>query len=118
VAVFVFDGVDEVFSNGERAGAPIEVRLVTLEERDEVVGSHGLRIRPDGPWDCRRRWPSTTAGVATSHRCARAITAGGVTSGIDLALWVLRREFGERVADAVAQEMEYERVAAVRAADA
>jgi hypothetical protein len=31
---------------------------------------------------------------------------------------VLERQFGERVADAVAQEMEYERVAAVGAADA
>ncbi len=198
VAIFVFDGVDEldavgpyeVFSNGERAGAPIEVRLVTLEERDEVVGSHGLRIRPDGAWDgeadlvvvpgggwndrgpegawaeaqrgdlpralaehhgggghvasvCTGGMLLAAAGVVagrpvTTHARARdemreaggdvrhdrvvdhgdLVTAGGVTSGIDLALWVLEREFGERVADAVAQEMEYERVAAVRAAEA
>jgi transcriptional regulator GlxA family with amidase domain len=45
------------------------------------------------------------------------ITAAGVTSGIDLALWILEREFGARVADEVAREMEYERVAAVRAAE-
>src|SRR5437763_8808068 len=59
VAIFVFDGVDEldavgpfeVLANGERAGAPIDVRLVTLDERDDIVGSHGLRIRPDGMWD-------------------------------------------------------------------
>ena len=44
------------------------------------------------------------------------LTAGGVTSGIDLALWILEREFGARIADAVAREMEHERVAAVRAA--
>jgi putative intracellular protease/amidase len=59
VAIFLFDGVDEldaigpyeVFSNGERAGAPIDVRLVTLDETDEIGGSHGLRLRPDGVWD-------------------------------------------------------------------
>jgi transcriptional regulator GlxA family with amidase domain len=44
------------------------------------------------------------------------ITAGGVTAGVDLALWIVEREFGERVADEVAQEMEWERVAAVQAA--
>ncbi|WP_254762612.1 DJ-1/PfpI family protein [Natrinema marinum] len=37
------------------------------------------------------------------------LTAGGVTSGIDLALWLLEREFGADVADAVATGMEYER---------
>lgn len=37
------------------------------------------------------------------------LTAGGVTSGIDLALWVLEREFGEEVADRVAREMEHAR---------
>ena len=37
------------------------------------------------------------------------LTAGGVTSGIDLALWLLEREFGADVAEAVETEMEYER---------
>ncbi|WP_408956817.1 DJ-1/PfpI family protein [Natrinema sp. 74] len=37
------------------------------------------------------------------------LTAGGVTSGIDLALWLLEREFGADVAEAVATEMEHER---------
>lgn len=37
------------------------------------------------------------------------ITAGGVTSGIDLALWLLEREWGADVADRVAREMEHER---------
>lgn len=37
------------------------------------------------------------------------LTAGGVTAGIDLALWVLEREFGDEVADAVATELEHER---------
>lgn len=37
------------------------------------------------------------------------LTAGGVTSGIDLALHLLEREFGPDVADAVAENMVYER---------
>ncbi|WP_436346132.1 DJ-1/PfpI family protein [Natronorubrum sp. FCH18a] len=37
------------------------------------------------------------------------LTAGGVTSGLDLALWLVEREFGEDVASTVSEEMEYER---------
>ncbi|HEV2812855.1 MAG TPA: DJ-1/PfpI family protein [Solirubrobacteraceae bacterium] len=37
------------------------------------------------------------------------ITAGGVTSGIDLALYLVEREWGERLADGIAREMEFER---------
>ncbi|WP_254766457.1 DJ-1/PfpI family protein [Salinilacihabitans rarus] len=37
------------------------------------------------------------------------LSAGGVTSGIDLALWLLEREFGPEVAERVAREMEHER---------
>jgi transcriptional regulator GlxA family with amidase domain len=37
------------------------------------------------------------------------ITAGGVTSGIDLALHVVEREWGERLADGIASEMEFAR---------
>jgi transcriptional regulator GlxA family with amidase domain len=41
------------------------------------------------------------------------VTAGGVTSGIDLALWLVERELGREAADAVAAEMEHERRGAV-----
>jgi transcriptional regulator GlxA family with amidase domain len=44
------------------------------------------------------------------------VTAGGVTSGIDLALWMLEREFGAGVADAVAGNVEYERRGSVHRA--
>jgi transcriptional regulator GlxA family with amidase domain len=37
------------------------------------------------------------------------VSAGGVTSGIDLALWLVERERGRATADAVAREMEHER---------
>jgi transcriptional regulator GlxA family with amidase domain len=35
------------------------------------------------------------------------LSAGGVTSGIDLALWLLERELGPRLAGAVARELEH-----------
>ncbi len=37
------------------------------------------------------------------------LSAGGVTAGIDLALWLVERSFGAGLADAVAREMEHER---------
>lgn len=37
------------------------------------------------------------------------LTAGGVTSGIDLALWLVEREVGEELAGSVATTLEYER---------
>ncbi len=37
------------------------------------------------------------------------LSAGGVTAGIDLALWLVERSFGAGLADAIAGEMEHER---------
>ncbi|WP_435075824.1 DJ-1/PfpI family protein [Halorubrum sp. HHNYT27] len=37
------------------------------------------------------------------------LSAGGVTSGIDLALYIVEREFGREIADRVATVIEYER---------
>jgi transcriptional regulator GlxA family with amidase domain len=41
------------------------------------------------------------------------ITAGGVTSGIELALWLVEREWGEDLARLVASQIEHERVGTV-----
>lgn len=49
--------------------------------------------------------------------CGDVLTAGGVTSGIDLALWYLEREFGADVADLVAREMEHEHRGGVHVAE-
>lgn len=38
----------------------------------------------------------------------RILTAGGVTSGLDLAFHLVIREFGDEIAERVAREMEYE----------
>ena len=46
------------------------------------------------------------------------LTSGGVTSGIDLALWLVERERGAEVADAVAREIEHTRSEVLRAATA
>lgn len=37
------------------------------------------------------------------------ITAGGVTSGLDLALWLVERFYGSKTAHAIEVQMEYER---------
>ena len=37
------------------------------------------------------------------------LTAGGVTSGLDLALWLIEGELGRRVADIAAAELEHRR---------
>ena len=42
------------------------------------------------------------------------VTAAGVTAGIDMALWLVERESGPELADAIAREMEHERVGEVR----
>jgi len=37
------------------------------------------------------------------------VTSGGVTSGIDMALWLVEREFGAERADVIARQIEHER---------
>ena len=51
----------------------------------------------------------TPTGVPRVVDDGNVLTCGGVTSGIDLALHLVEREFGASVADHVAREMEYER---------
>ncbi len=41
--------------------------------------------------------------------CGDVLTAGGVTSGLDLALWLVERYFGSHIALVVEQTLEYER---------
>lgn len=52
------------------------------------------------------------AGVKVPDRrvvdVGQVVTAGGVTSGLDLALHLVQREFGEDIADEVATVLEYE----------
>ena len=188
VVILVFDGVEEldalgpyeVFSVAKAAGADLEVRLVTLDEVDEVRAAHGLVFHPQGRLDeggdvvvvpgggwsnrsergawqlaeegkvprelarLRQRGTPILASVCTGGMLLaaagvtdgrRAIThaeavdelaasgarivqarvvddgdlvsAGGVTSGIDLALHLVQRLFGPEVRAATEREIEY-----------
>lgn len=46
------------------------------------------------------------------------LSAAGVTSGLDLALWLVEREFGTELANQVAREIEHERRGRVHVASA
>ncbi|MDY7081547.1 MAG: DJ-1/PfpI family protein [Halobacteria archaeon] len=188
IDILIFDGFDEldaiapyeVFENARDEGANLTTRLCTIESRDEVTASHGLKVVPDailegtstdilvvpgGGWNSRssegayaeaekgdipgaisriHARGATVASVctggmllaaagitegrpATTHAGAvdelresgaevvdarvvddgNVVTAGGVTSGIDLALWLVEREFSADIAEKVATEMEY-----------
>ncbi|MFD1512943.1 DJ-1/PfpI family protein [Halomarina rubra] len=188
VQIVLYEGFDEldaigpfeVFANATRAGGDLPPTLVTLDERDTVTASHGLRVGvdgvlsdpdllvvPGGGWNDRSTagaWsqveqgdlPDAVARVAetdalvtsvctggmvlahagvldgrpaVTHRGALddlrefdvevreervvddgdVVTAGGVTSGIDLALHLVERFAGADVAEQVTTEMEWER---------
>jgi transcriptional regulator GlxA family with amidase domain len=187
VAVVVYEGFDELDAIGPlevlrnaavMGAADLVVELVNLDGADEVTGSHGLRVRPDGRLDpdrtdllvipgggwndrgahgawaeaqrgdlpaaiqggavvatvCTGAMLAATAGLtrgrpaithhdavedlrASGARVVEArvvddgdlITAGGVTSGIDMALWLVERHFGSELAGAVAAEIEHPR---------
>jgi transcriptional regulator GlxA family with amidase domain len=187
VGIVVYDGFDEldavgpyeVLKNAAAAGAPLEVRLVTLRECASVNASHGLAVASEGTLDeafdwlvvsggswaarkdvgawgeinrgdlpralarrkqqgvamasvCTGTMLLSAAGItrgrpATTHHVAiealrgegahivearvvddgDLITSGGVTSGIELALWFIERHFGKAMADGIARQMEY-----------
>lgn len=192
VEILLYDGFDEldavgpyeVFETAGAFGVDCGARLVTLDEREAVTASHGLRVGVDGTLDsnpsnvllvpgggwsdpaepgagmearagavpdavaahadrggvvagvCTGGMLLARAGVldgrpAVTHASAlddlRAmdvdvrdarfvddgdvLTAGGVTSGLDLALHLVERECGRDAADRVAEEIEYRRVA-------
>ena len=194
--ILLYDGFDEldaigpyeVFHNGAQEGADLSTRLVTLDPRETVTASHGLRVGvdgtlgspdvvlvPGGGWGDRAEastWAeydrgtipdaladahergATVATVCTGGMLAAAagltdgrraithqgavqdladsgaevvdarvvddgdlVTAGGVTAGIDLALWLVERELGSETAEDLAGFLEYERCGAVDRAE-
>lgn len=115
-------------SRGER-GAWAEVQDGTLPERLATLYDGGATVATV----CTGALIAAEGGLlegrpATTHESAKGdlreygvdvrddrfvddgdlLTAGGVTSGIDLALHVVEREFGADVAEKVAGEIEYE----------
>jgi transcriptional regulator GlxA family with amidase domain len=189
IAIVLYDGFDELDAIGpyevlRNAASPVddlEVLLVTREPAEEVRGSHGLVVEPQGMLDdsfdlvvvpggawvsrsevgawgeiergelpellgrlhaegtamasvCTGTMLLSAAGItrgrpATTHHAAvealadegaevveervvddgDLVTSGGVTSGIDMALWLVEREWGRELAEAIAHGMEHER---------
>ncbi|ADJ16334.1 DJ-1/PfpI family protein [Halalkalicoccus jeotgali] len=93
----------EVVENVENAGEKRITSGRTNEAVPRVVDSeeHG----PSGP---------TSETVPRVVDDGDLLTAGGVTSGIDLALWLLERELSGGLAEEVATTLEYERGAVYR----
>jgi transcriptional regulator GlxA family with amidase domain len=113
-------GETGAWAEAERGAIPDAV--ATLHDEGATVAAvctGGMLLSRAGVLDGR---PATThAGALPDLRDSDArvvdarvvddgdvLTAGGVTSGIDLAFHVVEREFGAAVARAVAAQMEYE----------
>lgn len=189
--ILIFDGFDEldaiapyeVLRNAAQAKADAVVELVTVDADPEITAAHGLRLRPSGQLDLKRRpdvlvvpgggWIDRTpigaraeaergvippmiksfhaSGTVCASVCTGAmllgaagilkgrpattnhgaikdlenfgarviparvvddgsiITAAGVTSGLDLGLWLVERFFGSQLAQKIETQMEYER---------
>ncbi|MEF8906445.1 MAG: DJ-1/PfpI family protein [Haloarculaceae archaeon] len=113
-------------STGSRGAAADEALLATLRDLHDggttlvSVCTGGMILAEAGVLDGR---PAVTHhGTMAELRASDAeavdarvvddgdiVTSGGITSGIDCALWILEREYGADVAGAVATAMEYER---------
>lgn len=119
-------GWNDAAPQGARAEADrgdLPRRLAELHEAGVRVGSvctGGMLLAAAGLTNGR---PATTHhGALDDLRASGAevvdarvvddgdvLTAGGVTAGIDLALYLVEREWGERLADGIAREMEINR---------
>lgn len=113
-------------SEGARAAADDEDLLATIRELHDAgatlvsVCTGGMILAEAGVLDGR---PAVTHhGALDDLRESGAetidarvvddgdvVTAGGITAGIDCALWLVEREWGVEVAQSVATAMEYER---------
>ena len=98
--VVLFDGFDPLdviapyevlWAGGAASGGVLTVELVSAEGPREVVGGSGGLIL------------HATAKLNPDK------AAGGVTSGLDLGLYLLERKLGPRIAHTVEELFEYER---------
>ncbi len=109
------------YAEAERGELP--ARLCRLREAGTAIASvctGAMLVAAAGLVDGR---PATTHHLALEELHAKGaevidarvvddgdlLSCGGVTAGIDLALWIVEREWGKRLADGIAREMEYER---------
>ena len=99
------DAVDERYTEGATV-ASVCTGAMILAEADLLEG------RPAATHPVAVEDLEAEAGSVIDERVVDdgdVLTAGGVTSGIDLALWLVEREFGAEIADAVSEEMVHER---------
>ena len=99
------DAVDACYADGATV-ASVCTGAMVLAEADLLEG------RPAATHHVAVEDLEAHAGSVVDERVVDdgdVLTAGGVTSGIDLALWLVEREFGEDVANDVAEEMAHER---------
>ena len=99
------DAVDERFTDGSTV-ASVCTGAMVLAEAGLLEG------RPAATHPVAEEDLAESAANVVDERVVDdgdVLTAGGVTSGLDLALWLVEREFGEDVASDVSELMEYER---------
>jgi transcriptional regulator GlxA family with amidase domain len=77
-----------------------------LLERAGILGDGPATTHKSAIEDLRNA--GVTVPDARVVDTGQIVTAGGVTSGIDLALRLVEREFGQKIADDVATTLEYE----------
>jgi transcriptional regulator GlxA family with amidase domain len=174
--ILIFDGFDEldaiapyeVLQNAVQAKGIGSVELVTVEAAAEITADQGLKVRPSGLLDLKKKpdilivpgggWIDRSprgafseaqrgvipkaikslheSGTICAAVCTGAmllaaagilknrpakivdarvvddgniVTAGGVTSSLDLALWLVERFYGSQLARKIEMQMEYER---------
>ncbi len=101
VAIVIFEGVDDLDAFG-----PFEV----------LAAAGLLERRPAATHHAARRDLQEMGAQVVDARVVddgEILTAGGVTSGIDLALRIVEREWGAELADRLAAGIEYQRQCAV-----
>ncbi|WP_440766331.1 DJ-1/PfpI family protein [Natronorubrum sp. DTA7] len=99
------DAVDERFTEGSTV-ASVCTGAMVLAEAGLLEG------RPAATHPVAEEDLEASAANVVDERIVDdgdVLTAGGVTSGLDLALWIVEREFGEEIASEVSELMEYER---------
>ena len=121
VAIVLFDGFDELDAIG-----PFEVlreaarrgTVATVCTGGMIAAAAGLVAgRPAVTHHSALRDLEAAGAEVVRARVVDdgdLVTAGGVTSGLDLALRLVERHFGAELADAIADELEYERRGDVR----
>jgi transcriptional regulator GlxA family with amidase domain len=109
------------FAEGKRGDIPAEVRrrheqgtaIAAVCTGAMLVSAAGLlRGRPATTHHGAREELGSQGAQLVDARVVDdgdMLTCGGVTSGIDLALWIVEREWGAELADRVAEEIEHDR---------